>query len=222
MVHEIFCDGKAFAPSKVICIGKNFPDHVREMGGTAPPAEPVIFIKPNSSIPPSPRKVAIPEGLGLLHHEVELCALVGEAAKDVEEKDAAALIAGFAVGIDFTLRERQAAAKSAGAPWALAKGFDSAAVLGQFLPVAEACDVSSLEMTLAVNGEVRQRGSTGDMTFSPSAILCFASRFMTIEAGDVIMCGTPAGVGEVVDGDRLVAAIGALPRLDFAVHRVGG
>ena len=221
-MREIFCGGKAFAPSKVICVGKNFADHVREMGGGAPPTEPVIFIKPNSSIVSSPREVLIPESLGLLHHEVELCALVGEAAKDVEESDAGELIAGFAVGIDFTLRERQAAAKREGTPWSLAKGFDSAAVLGEFVPADEVSDAALLDMSLMLGETRRQSGNTRDMIFHPARIISYASSFMTIETGDVIMCGTPAGVGEVAGGDRVRAAITGLPELDFIVRREGG
>ncbi len=221
-VHQILCDGKAFAPSKVICVGKNFPDHVREMGGGAPPTEPVIFIKPNSSIVSSPREVDIPESLGLVHHEVELCALVGGRGKGLSEEAAARLIAGFAVGIDFTLRQMQSRAKEAGLPWALAKGFDQSAVLGGFIPADEVSDATSLDMSLKLGEVERQSGNTRDMIFHPAGIISYASRFMTIEAGDVIMCGTPAGVGEVTAGDRVCAAITGLPELDFIVRREGG
>lgn len=218
-MNKVVCGDHTFVPSKVICVGKNFRDHVREMGGDAPPGEPVIFIKPNSAIVASPEQVRVPGSLGLLHHEVELCALIGSSAKDVDADAAGSLIAGWAVGLDLTLRDRQAAAKKAGAPWALSKGFDGAAVLGEFRPADDAGEMTSVELVLSVNGAERQRGSAAEMVFGPASILSFASRFMTLEVGDVVMLGTPAGVGALEDGDRVEASAGDLPGLDFVLTR---
>jgi 2-keto-4-pentenoate hydratase/2-oxohepta-3-ene-1,7-dioic acid hydratase in catechol pathway len=218
-MHIIRCGSREFAPTKIICVGRNFAAHAREMGGVPPSAEPVLFLKPNSAIARDPGEVVISASLGVLHHEVELCALAGFAGKNFTEDAAAELIAGYAVGIDFTLRERQTAAKNAGEPWALAKGFDCSAVFGAFLPAAEVLDPLGLELTLSVDGACRQRGNTREMLFTPARILAFVSRFMTIEAGDILMCGTPAGVDEVRDGDLLEAQITGFPGLRFVVRR---
>jgi len=218
-MEEIICGVDAYVPTKVICVGRNFADHAKEMGGGAPPREPVIFLKPNSSISFIPDSVHIPEELGLLHHEVELCALVGHRVKGVDDEGAKAGIIGYAVGIDFTLRDMQSEAKGRGWPWTISKGFDSSCVIGRFLPKAEVGDVEGRAISLSVNGKARQEGNASDMIFGPERILGFVSRFMTVERGDVIMCGTPAGVGEVNDGDRIAASVEGLPKLDFVVRR---
>ncbi|MFA4875215.1 MAG: fumarylacetoacetate hydrolase family protein [bacterium] len=212
-------DSKEYTPSKIICVGKNFPDHVKEMGGSALPGEPVIFLKPNSAIAFNPREVAIPESLGLLHHEVELCILAGRGGRQLTPDEAGSIACGYAVGIDFTLRERQAEAKKAQGPWALAKGFDLSAVFGEFASAGAVNDPLDLDISLSVDGALRQSGSTRDMIFSPGAIISFVSRFMTVEPGDIFMCGTPAGVGEVRDNDEIEAGIDGLPRLHFRVVR---
>jgi 2-keto-4-pentenoate hydratase/2-oxohepta-3-ene-1,7-dioic acid hydratase in catechol pathway len=218
-MEEIICGIDAFVPTKVICVGQNFADHAKEMGGGAPPTEPVIFLKPNSSISFTPDSVYIPEDLGLLHHEVEFCALVGQGGKGLDDKAARAGIIGYAVGIDFTLREMQSEAKSGGHPWTISKGFDSSCVMGHFVPSSQVGDIEGRGISLSVNGEGRQTGSASDMIFKPERILSFVSRFMTVERGDIIMCGTPAGVGEVNDGDRIAASVEGLPKLDFVVNR---
>lgn len=220
-MEEVICGEDIFVPTKVICMGRNFVDHAKEMGEGAPPEEPVVFIKPNSSIAFAPESIFIPENLGLLHHEVELCALVGHQGKSLNEEGAQDAITGYAVGIDFTLRDLQSDAKGKGMPWTISKGFDSACVMGRFLPRSEAGDIAGLSMSLSVNGRRRQRGNISDMFFSPAQVLTFVSQFMTVERGDVIMCGTPAGVGEVNDGDRIDASVKGLPELDFLVHRAG-
>jgi len=221
-MRQVWLDGEAYEPTKVVCVGRNFPDHVREMGGLASPTEPVIFIKPNSSIVSSPSELFIPQSLGLLHHEVELCALIGRTLVSASEEQAVEAVAGWAVGIDFTLREMQAAAKKAGEPWALAKGFDGSAVFGGFKSPREAPDPLSIELELSIGGKTRQHGDTRAMIFAPAAIISFVSRFMTLERGDIVMCGTPSGVGEVRDNDRILAEAKGLPRLEFLLRRKQG
>jgi len=213
-VTAIDCGGRTLAPSKVLCIGMNYRDHVREMGGMKAPEEPVIFTKPPSAIVQSPKEIAVPACHGLLHHEVELCVLLGAGGRKLLPQEAAKLIAGYAVGLDLTLRDRQLAAKKKGRPWALAKGFDCSCVLGPFQT-----SWAGTRIALSVNGGTRQEGSTEDMLFRPEAILSFISGFMTLEIGDVLMCGTPAGVGALDDGDRVQASIEGLPPLDLAIRR---
>jgi len=218
-VEEVICGDDVYVPTKVICVGRNFADHAEEMADSALPTEPLVFLKPNSSIASEPDRVYIPEDLGLLHHEVELCALVGRSGKGFDAEGAKAAIAALAVGIDFTLRDMQSVAKGGGHPWTISKGFDSACVVGRFLPCGEAGAIEGRSIRLAVNGEDRQGGDLAEMVFTPEEILLYVSRYMTVERGDVIMCGTPAGVGPVNDGDRIHAAVEGLPELDFQVNR---
>jgi 2-keto-4-pentenoate hydratase/2-oxohepta-3-ene-1,7-dioic acid hydratase in catechol pathway len=219
-VNRIFCGHEAYEPSKIVCVGRNFIEHAKEMGDAIAPSDPVVFLKPNSSISFQPLEVDIPASLGLLHHEVELCALLAGEGRNLSEDEADRLICGYGVGVDFTLRDLQAEAKRKGAPWALSKGFDAAAILGQFLTSEKAGDMRDRGMSLSINSESRQAGRTSEMLFSPARIISFVSRFMTIAQGDVVMCGTPAGVGKVKDSDRVVAAIEGLPELNFVVRRV--
>ena len=219
-MNTIFCGERRYSPGKIVCVGKNYPSHIREMGGRdEKPPEPTIFLKPKTAIVSGSETVFIPLELGLLHHEVELCFVVGKDGQGVPVDEAPSFIAGYGVGIDFTLRDRQAEAKKVGGPWALAKGFDGSAVFGNFAPAAEVADPCRLAISLSIDGKVRQRGNTVDMIFSPASVLSFASRFMTMEEGDVFMMGTPAGVGEVKHGDVIAAEIEGLPKLTFAVLR---
>lgn len=221
-MRQVWLGGEVYEPTKVLCVGGNFHDHVREMGGTASSSEPIIFIKPNSSITSSPSEIFIPQSLGLLHHEAELCALIGQGGSGLSIEGAQGSIAGWAIGIDFTLRSMQMEAKKIGGPWALAKGFDNAAVIGEFVSAGDVADPAAFWLSLSVNGHERQRGIVRDMFFSPAAIISYASRFMTLEKGDVIMCGTPSGVGEVRDGDRIAAEAKGLPKLEFLLRRKQG
>ncbi len=218
-MHTVRCGKAEYVPTKIVCVGRNFPNHVKEMGGSVLPAEPVIFIKPNSSVSFDPAEVIIPSSLGLLHHEVELCALMRKCGRDISQKEAESSVFGYAVGIDFTLRERQAAAKKAGEPWTLAKGFDASAVFGKFVPSCDLAEPFTRDITLSINGEPKQRGNMKEMLFAPAEIISFVSRFMTIEEGDVLMCGTPAGVGEVRHHDLIDADIDGLPPIHFRVIR---
>ena len=218
-MHTITCGRRNFTPSKLICVGKNYPSHIEEMGGSTRPSEPVVFLKPNSAIAFEVDQVFIPEEFGLIHHEVELCFVVERSGRDIPLAEAHSYIAGYGVGIDFTLRDLQAAAKRSGAPWSLAKGFDAAAPLGQFVEAGHVSDPCGLAIMLTVNGVSRQNASTSEMLFSPEEILSFVSEFMTVEEGDVFMCGTPSGVGEISHGDVLCAEVASLPPLKIEIVR---
>lgn len=218
-MRMITCNGREFTPSKVICVGRNFAEHIREMGGDDILAEPTIFIKPNSAISFGESSVFIPEDFGLLHHEVELCCLVGRTCRDIDDDGAASAISGYAVGLDLTLRDRQLASKKDGGTWDLAKGFDGSTPIGGFVPSSAVSDPADLDISLRVNGELKQSGNTSQMIFSSPRIISFVSYFMTIEVGDIIMCGTPEGVGPLADGDRLLAEITGLPKLSICIKR---
>lgn len=218
-MRTIECDGHIYTPTKIVCIGRNYAEHIKEMGGANAPTDPTIFIKPNSSIAFCKNDISIPSSLGLLHHEVELCCVLGSVGRDIPKEEVSKKIVGWGVGVDFTLREMQAAAKKSQGPWALSKGFDDAAAFGKFISASDVKDPNSLRITLDVNGVMRQDANTREMIFSPEDIVSFVSRFMTIESGDILMCGTPAGVGGVEDGDKVRASIDGLPSLEFTIHR---
>jgi 2-keto-4-pentenoate hydratase/2-oxohepta-3-ene-1,7-dioic acid hydratase in catechol pathway len=213
--------GKRYRPTKIICVGINYLSHVREMGHAGPAPEPVIFLKPNSALRSGNGEVQVPEDLGLLHHEVELCVLLheGNRKRCMSPEEARELILGYGVGIDFTLRDRQSKAKKAGHPWDLAKGFDQAARFSEFVPVDQVPRPDNVRLTLTVNGELRQDGTSADMLNGPAELIAYVSRFMTIENGDVLMTGTPAGVGEVGDGNRIVAVAEGVASLEVTVVR---
>jgi len=218
-VNRVKLDGTPITPSKIVCVGKNYVKHIQEMGGSKPLAEPTIFMKPNSSIAFDPGEISVPVAHGQLHHEVELCFLISKLACCVDESRVMDHILGWGIGIDFTLREIQSKAKKSGGPWTISKCFDNAAVFGAFTAASGNLDPKNLKIVLSVNGEVRQSSNTENMIFSPSEVVAYMSRFITLEEGDIVMMGTPEGVGEVVDGDRLEASIQGLPELKFSVRR---
>jgi len=218
-MNTVKLNDREYAPSKVVCIGRNYKSHIKEMGGSDVPVEPVIFIKPNSAVSYCQPNVFVPEEFGLLHYEVELCFLVGKKCKDVSLEEASSSIVGYAVGLDLTLRDRQSAAKKVGGPWALAKGFDGSVPLSTFVPTSEAKDPLNLNISLKLGDEVKQNSNTSMMIFKPVEILSFVSEFMTIEEGDIFMTGTPEGVGAVHSGDRILAEIEHLPALSIDVNR---
>ena len=218
-MRTVIADGVSITPGKIVCVGKNYLAHIREMGGSDSRSEPTIFMKPNSAIAQDSGNVTIPSDFGLLHHEVELCYMVSRTCRNVMEEDARVSITSWGVGIDFTLRDRQSEAKKAGGPWTMSKCFDGAAVFSEFVQPRRLFDPLDLQIKLTVNHELRQSASTKQMIFSPVNVLCYVSKFMTIDPGDIFMCGTPEGVREVVDGDLLKAEITDLPKLEFTVLR---
>jgi len=195
--------------SKVVCIGRNYADHIAELSN-AKPKQPFFFLKPPSSIlPPGAGPVIRPKGVDL-HYEVELALIMGKQVKNLEasdEKGALDSIGSYAIGIDMTARNAQNEAKKKGLPWDIAKGFDT------FLPVSEIIaksaipDPHSVELYLTVNNEHRQADSTNLMLFQIPRILSDISKVMTLEKGDIVLTGTPKGVGPVVPGDIMRAGI---------------
>ncbi|WP_411754890.1 fumarylacetoacetate hydrolase family protein [Serratia sp. (in: enterobacteria)] len=191
-----------FPVSKVVCVGSNYSDHIKEMG-SATPSEPVLFIKPETALCDIRQPVAIPKGLGSIHHEVELAVLIGTPLKQATEDRVARAIAGYGVALDLTLRDLQAGFKKAGQPWEKAKGFDGSCPISGFIPVAEFGDPQNAELSLSINDELRQQGNTRDMINPILPLIAYMSRFFTLRAGDIILTGTPQGVGPMVSGDML-------------------
>ena len=196
--------GERLRVGKILAVGRNYADHNAEMGNR-PEAPPVVFLKPPSAIVHDGGTVLIPPDAGEVHHEVELVAVIGKHGRAIAEADALDHVLGYAVGLDMTLREVQTEAKNKGEPWSLAKGFDTSAPISAVARREEVGDGSGLRMTLDVNGERRQDGSTSAMLHPVAALIAEVSRWVTLERGDLLFTGTPAGVGPVGPGDVLEA-----------------
>ncbi|MCC7437103.1 MAG: fumarylacetoacetate hydrolase family protein [Armatimonadetes bacterium] len=203
---------------KMLCLGKNYEKHAKEMGGEVPP-DPVIFLKPSTALVGNGGTVLIPAISDDLHHEVELVVVVGSTARDVAPEQAMDHILGYAVGLDMTLRDVQSVAKQRGEPWAVAKGFDTSAPIGDIVPKERVPDPHNLMLKLTVNGQVRQHGATAAMILKIPYIISYLSRIYTLEPGDCIFTGTPEGVSRVQPGDMLVAEIEGLATLSVGVGR---
>ncbi|EKN3950689.1 fumarylacetoacetate hydrolase family protein [Yersinia enterocolitica] len=191
-----------FPVNKVVCVGSNYAEHIKEMGSITS-VEPVLFIKPETALCDIRQPVAIPKEFGVVHHEVELAVLIGTPLKQANEDRAARAIAGYGVALDLTLRELQARLKKAGQPWEKAKAFDGSCPISGFIPVAEFGDAQQAELSLSINDEIRQQGNTRDMITPILPLICYISRFFTLRPGDIILTGTPQGVGPMASGDML-------------------
>ncbi|WP_409307745.1 fumarylacetoacetate hydrolase family protein [Pectobacterium sp. B1J-3] len=195
-----------FPVNKVVCVGSNYSEHIKEMG-SATPTEPVLFIKPETSLCDLRQPVAIPKNLGSVHHEVELAVLIGTPLKQANEERVARAIAGYGVALDLTLRDLQSEFKKAGQPWEKAKAFDGSCPISGFIPVSEFVDPQQTELSVKVNEEIRQQGNTRDMITPILPLIAYMSRFFTLRAGDIILTGTPKGVGPIQSGDMLKITI---------------
>lgn len=191
---------------KILCIGRNYVDHVRELGNEVP-AVPVVFMKPATAVIGNGDTVMIPAYSQDCHYEAELAVLIGKDGKDVAEDKAIAHVAGYGVAIDMTLRDVQDSLKKKGLPWDIAKGFDSSCPLSDFVPADTVADPQNLTIRLLLNGNERQNGSTSLMINNVARIISYLSGIFTLEEGDIILTGTPSGVGRVQSGDRLQASI---------------
>ncbi len=190
---------------RIFGVGRNYADHAKELGNVmpAPGSTPIIFMKPVTSLVAPGAALALPRGLGAVHHEMELVLLLGEGGSGIPAADALRHVAAATLGLDLTLRDEQARLKQAGQPWELAKAFDGSAAIGRFTPVTGSTDLQALEMRCTVNGALRQQGNTRDMLFPVSEIIAFLSRRWRLLPGDLIYTGTPAGVGPLQPGDRI-------------------
>jgi 2-keto-4-pentenoate hydratase/2-oxohepta-3-ene-1,7-dioic acid hydratase in catechol pathway len=195
-----------FAVPKILCIGRNYAEHAKEMKAEIP-AAPVFFLKPSTALVADGGVVKIPPISKDMHHEVELTVLLGKGGANIPESEARSHVAGFGVGLDMTLRDVQSEAKKKGLPWALAKGFDTSAPVSEFVPADRVPSVPALALELTVNGQTRQRGALSDLLFPVEKLIAYLSQFITLEAGDIIFTGTPEGVAQVVPGDRMEARL---------------
>ena len=186
---------------KIICIGRNYLEHARELNSPLP-AEPVFFIKPETSLVIGDHEFILPDFSNEIHHEVEVVYLVGKDGKNIPESQALDYLEAVGIGFDFTARDLQQRCKEKGLPWEIGKAFDhSAPIAAHFFPVKSMSDLTEISFHLDINGSRKQEGFTGDMIFSIEKIVAYVSRFMTLQRGDLIFTGTPEGVGPVKHGD---------------------
>jgi acylpyruvate hydrolase len=214
---KIPATNQQFPIGKIICLARNYAEHVRELGNETP-AAPVLFMKPATSVIGDGETVRIPAYSQECHYEVELAVLIGKQCREVVADNAMEYVAGYATAIDMTLRDVQNSLKAKGLPWEIAKGFDTACPLSDFVPASAVADPHNLRLRLSVNGEKRQDGCSSDMINRVPQIIAHISAIFTLEPGDVILTGTPAGVGQVVAGDIMEAEIEGVGRLKINIQ----
>ena len=205
---------------KIICIGRNYREHIREFDGGEPDERPVFFMKPDTALLRNNDTFWIPPFSREVHYETELVVKINRTGKCIAERFAHRYYDEVTLGIDFTARDLQRAAIAQGHPWEIGKAFDrSAALSPRFVSLQElGGDVQRLHFTLDVNGERRQRGDTAEMLFTVDRIIATVSRYMTLRMGDLLYTGTPAGVGPVRPGDTLRAALEGRELLNFDIR----
>jgi 2-keto-4-pentenoate hydratase/2-oxohepta-3-ene-1,7-dioic acid hydratase in catechol pathway len=207
MEKAVFSDSVASIPLHTIfCIGRNYAEHARELNNPVPEA-PIVFLKPLSALVSDGGSIVLPKQSEQVHHEVEIVVLIGKSGKNISEAEAHTFISGYAVGIDVTARDIQSKAKAKGHPWSVAKGFDTFAPISNFVSADKIADPSNIDVSLTVNGEIRQKGNSKDMLFPIPRLISYLSTIFTLHPGDLIFTGTPEGVNLLNEGDRLLAQL---------------
>ncbi len=206
-VHRFLDGGQAPTLGKVVCVGRNYAEHAKELGH-AVPERPLLFMKPATSVVPLEEPIHWPVEEGICHHETELSVLIGTTLCRAHAEEARHAIIGWGIGLDLTLRDLQDKLKKAGHPWERAKAFDGAAPMSPFLRTDQwPKDWQDVHFGLLIDGVERQRGHTADMLMPILALLVHISHTFTLCPGDVVMTGTPAGVGPLVSGQQLTLTL---------------
>lgn len=187
---------------KIICIGRNYVDHISELNNEKP-SEPVIFLKPDTAVLPSKTPFVIPHFSDDIHHEVEILVKISKVGKHIAPKFAPKYYEEIGLGIDFTARDVQAKLKEKGLPWEKAKAFDHSAVIGNFITVTAFSSVENINFELQANGKVVQEGNTNLMLWNINELIAHISEYITLKKGDIIFTGTPKGVAKIKEGDVL-------------------
>jgi len=210
-----FKNGTTLNVGTIFGIGKNYAKHAQEMGGKVPD-EPIIFIKPATSYVPNNSKITLPRYSQNIHYEVELVVIIGKDGKNINKKDAHKYIAGYAIGVDLTLRDIQAKAKEQGHPWAVAKGFYQSAPISDVIPAIEFGEkIPFFDLKLWLNGQLKQNSNTKYMERSVEQLIEYISQVFSIRTGDCIFTGTPEGVGQINPGDIIKAQLNNLIDLEI-------
>lgn len=209
---DIYGSSEKFEVNNIFCIGKNYLDHIKEFGQTEAPKQPVIFLKPNSSIVNDFENIVIPTINGKkisenVHYETEMVIAISKDGKDINENVAREYIYGFAIGLDLTLRDVQGDAKRAGLPWATAKGFMKSAPIGKIIPASDINDPMNCDIELLINNARKQFSNTSLMIINIYKLISYISTIFGISKGDLIYTGTPEGVGKINSGDRIKAIL---------------
>lgn len=214
MYHALFTNGKVFEQpiTKVVCVGRNYAEHAKELNNPIPD-EPILFIKPESSVVDLHEVLNISESD--CHYETELAVLIGSELKNGTPEAASQCISGLGLALDLTRRSLQTKLKEKSHPWEIAKGFDGACPLSQFIPIANFNDVEQIYFSFSINEEIRQVGDSKDMITSVTALISYISRCFTLRAGDVVLTGTPKGVGVLNVNDQLSFNLKVAPGLGF-------
>jgi 2-keto-4-pentenoate hydratase/2-oxohepta-3-ene-1,7-dioic acid hydratase in catechol pathway len=206
-MHEVTLKpSKRFSVGKIVCVGKNYDKHIKEMHSDRPES-PVLFLKPSTAIVEEGTPINLPVYSNDVHHEIELALLVNKRAQAISPSDWKKYIGGAGIALDLTLRDHQQIAKDQGLPWSVSKGFDGSCPVSQFTPIDQMSELQSLDIELKVNGDLRQKGSTEEMIFKIDELIAHISGIFTLEPGDLILTGTPAGVSRLHHGDHLEASI---------------
>jgi len=208
---------ETISPTKIICLGRNYRKHAEELGNVVP-EKPIIFLKPPSSLIVEGEKILLPSQSQDVQHEVELGVVIGKAGRYIPRAEAVGHILGYCIFLDITARDIQKEETKRGAPWALAKGFDTFAPVSQVVRREELAHPEDLAIRLWVNEEIRQDSNTRYMIFGIGEIIEYISSYMTLEAGDIIATGTPEGVGPVRKGDVVTAEIEGIGKVRFHVE----
>lgn len=187
---------------KIICVGQNYVEHIKELGGETP-EKPVVFLKPDTALLKKGQAFYLPDFTNDLHYEAEVILKICREGKHIQEKFSHKYYDQIGLGIDFTARDLQKEFRKKGLPWTLAKGFDGAAPVSDLLPVKDFPDTGNISFSLKMNGKEKQKGNTADMLFSFDKLISYISSFITLKKGDIIFTGTPVGVGKVNIGDKL-------------------
>lgn len=209
MIYQ-HCDSKGnrldLPVGKVVCIGRNYLEHIRELQNT-PPETPLLFMKPATALTALDQPIRLPENRGSCHHEVELAVLIGKKLCNANTTSAQQAIAGYGIGLDLTLRDLQNALIQKGHPWEIAKAFDGSCPLSPFLKMNALPDPQAVDLALWINGELRQQANTRQMIVGILELIAYISTHFTLQPGDVILTGTPAGVGPLYSGDMLTLSL---------------
>lgn len=195
-------DSNAWPLGKLVCVGRNYAEHAAELNNPIP-EQPLLFIKPATSAVAMQESVYLPKGVGDVHYETEIALLIGSPISKAQPAKALEAVIGVGLALDLTLRDLQTELKKLGHPWERAKAWDGACPLSNFVPVAEVKDWQELELSLAINGIEKQRGKAKQMLTPIAELLSHISQTFTLMPGDVVITGTPAGVGKLADGDQL-------------------
>lgn len=201
---------------KIICIGRNYADHIKELANERP-EHPVIFIKPDSAVLPKEQDFYIPEFSKEIHYEVEVLVKIKKVGKHIDQKFAHKYYDEVGLGIDFTARDLQSQLKAKGLPWEKAKGFDGAAVIGKWVSKSTLGDLNNLDFELLLNRKVVQKGNTSQMLWNIDEIIAYVSQFFMLKKGDIIFTGTPSGVGKVSVNDYLSGSLNGVEMFNVRI-----